>query len=493
MDSESEESNSGENIRRNRDIRNFKLGDREVAPAVDISSECKPMTIEIKRPLAEYGASGSSKNKGRSKDPRSWIDDNDGKGSHDGSKGKGHSPYRSGSPGVAPHRTLQPLRHRRNSQDTVVSSKTRSTFMSKISTPARKLQRFVTKTMSKWTPFKVMDTEQCPICYDNMHVHSCVKLESCKYHYFCADCITHFFKGRVAEGRVRELRCPLYGEYGCNAVATVEELESLLDEDVMRKYHRFLAQQNDPSLRECPKCLILVAPQVSPDGLDDLVPEMMCKRRCITFCYYHSLQHVGRTCDEFARDEAKMIRMNEKFLQGGGKQCPMCGILTEKNAGCNQMTCGACHRNWCWICEEDIQGRHGWHYNPINPVACLQFDDSLDATPEGHRGWLMIGLKICALPAMLAATALFIAACASTFLFPVFFLPLLVLCAVWFPFAMCIFFCCVPLGAGERHLHFLMGVPFTTFMAEMEMLNNLLTGGTRELDADNDVETQRIP
>lgn len=392
---------------------------------------------------------------------------------------------RSGS-GAPPTLGNRGRRGRRNSQDTVMSSKTKSSFLSKlsrISSPARKMSRFIQRTLGGLGPFKGMDTDQCPICYDNVELFASVKLECCKCHYFCADCITHFFRGRINEGRVRDLRCPLYGECGCNAVATEKELASLLEPDAMKKYHRFMAQQNDPTLRECPKCLLLVAP--STDGQDQIISEMMCGRHCITFCYYHSLQHVGRTCDEYARDQANLDRMEEKFLQGGGKQCPICGILTEKFSGCNQMTCGACHRNWCWICEEDIEGRPGWHYNPLNPRSCLQFDDSDDASPEGHRGWLMIGYRICALPAMLAATVLFIAACASTFLAPLFIVPLFALVIAWVPVAVFIHFCFIPLGGDERHIYYLLSVPFVTFVAEVEMLSNLFSSSSYD---DNDAE-----
>lgn len=41
-----------------------------------------------------------------------------------------------------------------------------------------------------------------------------------------------------------------------------------------------------------------------------------------------------------------------------GKQCPGCGIVTQKNGGCNHLHCAACDCHWCWECArcEDVTG-----------------------------------------------------------------------------------------------------------------------------------------
>lgn len=34
------------------------------------------------------------------------------------------------------------------------------------------------------------------------------------------------------------------------------------------------------------------------------------------------------------------------------KECPNCGIWTEKIDGCNFLDCLTCHAHWCWLCTK---------------------------------------------------------------------------------------------------------------------------------------------
>ena len=48
----------------------------------------------------------------------------------------------------------------------------------------------------------------------------------------------------------------------------------------------------------------------------------------------------------------KFNRESEKWIKEHTKKCPNCGIVIEKNKGCNHMTCYKCGYEFCWYCLE---------------------------------------------------------------------------------------------------------------------------------------------
>lgn len=44
--------------------------------------------------------------------------------------------------------------------------------------------------------------------------------------------------------------------------------------------------------------------------------------------------------------------MNLKFIATSSKSCPVCGMATMKNEGCNKMSCTNCGKHWCWKCNQ---------------------------------------------------------------------------------------------------------------------------------------------
>ena len=44
--------------------------------------------------------------------------------------------------------------------------------------------------------------------------------------------------------------------------------------------------------------------------------------------------------------------ITSNWITANTKDCPKCGISTQKNGGCNHMTCKTCRYEWCWQCLE---------------------------------------------------------------------------------------------------------------------------------------------
>ena len=63
--------------------------------------------------------------------------------------------------------------------------------------------------------------------------------------------------------------------------------------------------------------------------------------------------HGNKSCD-FESENQFMIWKKGKRV----KRCPRCQIYTEKNEGCNHMTCASCQYQWCWLCEEKYTYGH---------------------------------------------------------------------------------------------------------------------------------------
>ena len=74
---------------------------------------------------------------------------------------------------------------------------------------------------------------------------------------------------------------------------------------------------------------------------------------------------------------------NLLWLAANTKQCPNCGSPTEKNEGCNHMTCKRCRHEYCWICMKP------WslHSNKTGGYfRCNRFDDDEEDSVKQSAG-----------------------------------------------------------------------------------------------------------
>lgn len=239
---------------------------------------------------------------------------------------------------------------------------------------------------------ELQETFLCPVCLENHAVEERRVLEACgqESHGTCEECSFQYFKGRIDEGRVSELFCLIgVASKGCGADCTIavafdSELEYVLSRapKVLDRYQRLKAQKLDATIRECPSCGQLCVPEMLEKNI--LNPEMRCSTCSAKFCYYHSWAH--REEGNCAAYEARLVREAQANASAFEMQvCPGCKFQTEKNGGCNHMTCQQCMCNWCWICGQSIVGSTGWHYDAKNPDSgCMQFSRAGEHPPAGE-------------------------------------------------------------------------------------------------------------
>ena len=105
---------------------------------------------------------------------------------------------------------------------------------------------------------------------------------------------------------------------------------------------------NDPNKRQCPEpdC----DSYLEKTGINNYVK---CKKGH-EYCFECLRKpHGNSTCDEFLEKELLIWKKNKHV-----KRCPKCKIYTEKNEGCNHMTCVNCKYQWCWLCEGQYSYNH---------------------------------------------------------------------------------------------------------------------------------------
>ena len=79
--------------------------------------------------------------------------------------------------------------------------------------------------------------------------------------------------------------------------------------------------------------------------------------------------HGKKKCEDMLDKEFEKWR-SQKIV----KRCPCCRMWTEKNEGCNHMTCVECRFQWCWLCQKP------YTYNHFSQGSCngLQFYKETD-------------------------------------------------------------------------------------------------------------------
>ena len=192
--------------------------------------------------------------------------------------------------------------------------------------------------------------KECGVCYDEISFDDLAKVKLTCKHYFCVDCWTEYLKEKINNANVYKISCM---DHKCGHILDEKFVRSFIDKDntLLDKYEKFLTRKK---LMDSNK-KIKFCPIPDCDGYAEKKKDKYVKCNFgHEFCF-ECLQkpHGKKKC-------AKVI--DEGFEEWKShtlvKRCPYCKFWTEKNEGCNHMTCSQCNFQWCWVCERECVAGH---------------------------------------------------------------------------------------------------------------------------------------
>ena len=219
----------------------------------------------------------------------------------------------------------------------------------------------------------------CIICEDEYDKSKQTQLENCQ-HSFCKTCWLNYLKININEKKQIKIKCM---NHLCDQFVPENFIYTIIknNKDLILQYNENKLRNeiiNNPRKKFCPH------PDCKSYARRNDKEEINVK--CAnghSFCFYclkapHENGKCERRIDEKMEEYAK-----KKFI----KKCPNCGTWTQKNKGCNHMTCIECNFQWCWLCNKKYTNDHyssgkckGFQYfQPKNEEEIqLAFDGKID-------------------------------------------------------------------------------------------------------------------
>ena len=214
--------------------------------------------------------------------------------------------------------------------------------------------------------------DECDVCYDEINEED-KKLNTIPCgHLFCTHCWFNYLKTSITEAKVDNIRCM---DHECNEIISDEFILKHISEnkDLVEKYNKFKKRIeiiNDENKKICP----------NPDCDSFLEKSEETKYvECENghkYCYECLKPPHGDVKCDFQEEKQFANWTKTKRV----KRCPRCKMYTEKNEGCNHMTCASCKYQWCWLCE----GQYIYGHYDSGKCAGHQFTKA-DSLSEANR------------------------------------------------------------------------------------------------------------
>ena len=169
-------------------------------------------------------------------------------------------------------------------------------------------------------------------------------------HVCCTQCWINYFKALILEAKVEQIKCV---EHKCTTIIPEYFIMSHIQKDtkLVDKYYKFKKRAeiiNDPNKKICPRPYCDSYLEKS-----NITKYVKCENGH-EYCFEClNRPHGNILCDKYIEEEFMDWKKDKRV-----KRCPRCKIYTEKNEGCNHMTCTSCKYQWCWLCEGEYKYGH---------------------------------------------------------------------------------------------------------------------------------------
>ena len=195
--------------------------------------------------------------------------------------------------------------------------------------------------------FSYIYKTQCGICEEEINYEDKkVITQPCK-HYCCISCWFDYLKEKINNANVYKINCM---KHECNYSLSDYFIRSIIGKDsqLLQKYDKFLSRKK---LMESNK-KIKFCPYPDCDGYAEKKNKKEKIVKCNfghEFCFNCSNKpHPNQKCEEIIDKDFEKWKSHRVV-----KRCPHCKFWTEKNEGCNHMTCIECKFQWCWLCQKE--------------------------------------------------------------------------------------------------------------------------------------------
>ena len=199
---------------------------------------------------------------------------------------------------------------------------------------------------------KKKETYICNVCFEDIDEDEKIYNNLNCGHLYCTQCWINYLKTLITEAKVEKIKCM---EHKCKEILPEEFILKHIENDkiILDKYYKFKKRAeiiNDPNKKQCPK-----------SDCDSFLKKPKSKKnkyvKCENghqFCFDCLRPPHGKSSCEEVLEKDFQIWSKGKII----KKCPKCKIYTEKNEGCNHMTCTSCKYQWCWLCEGEYKYGH---------------------------------------------------------------------------------------------------------------------------------------